>query len=99
MDSNNIAIRLINHIRTFCDENFSFEDVLEVIEKKEPKYEHDFIRHLLGSLVPLLVEKRKTKEIKENIMNIVDDFMKHDLDRMVLDIATEKQKRDWINKI
>jgi len=54
---------------------------------------------LLGSLVPLLVEKRKTKEIKENIKNIVDDFMKHDLDRMVLDIATEKQKRDWINKI
>jgi len=46
-------------------------------------------------LVPILVEEREDRKMNEDIYDIVEDFMKHDLDMMVLDVATERQRLGW----
>ena len=93
-NSNNIAIQLVDYISAFCDDDdFSFEDAMTVIEQNQQKYADDFINRLLGSIVPILVEKREDREFNEDIKNVVDDFIKHDLDMMVIDVATEKQRQ------
>ena len=94
-NSNNIAIQLVEYINVFCNEDFSFDDALEIIGQNEQKYEDDFINRLLGSLVPILVEKREDRESNEDIKSIVDDFMEYDLDMIVIDVATEKQRHEW----
>lgn len=92
-NSNNIAIQLVDYISAFCDDDdFSFKDAMKVIEQNQQKYADDFINRLLGSIVPILVEKREDREFNEDIKNVVDDFIKHDLDMMVIDVATEKQR-------
>jgi hypothetical protein len=42
-----------------------------------------------------LVEKIEEGEFNEDIKNIAEDFIIHDLDVMVIDVATEKQRRNW----
>lgn len=93
-NSNNIAIQLVDYISAFCDDDdFSFQDAMKVIEQNQQKYADDFINRLLGSIVPILVEKREDRDFNEDIKNVVDDFIKHDLDMMVIDVATEKQRQ------
>ena len=93
-NSNNIAIQLVDYISAFCDDDdFSFQDAMKVIVQNQQKYADDFINRLLGSIVPILVERREDKEFNEDIKNVVDDFIKHDLDMMVIDVATEKQRQ------
>jgi hypothetical protein len=92
-NSNNIAIQLVGYISAFCDDDFSFKDAMKIIEQNQQKYADDFINRLLGSIVPILVEKREDKEFNEDIKNVVDDFIKHDIDMMVIDVATEKQRQ------
>ena len=93
-NSNNIAIQLVDYISAFCDDDdFSFQDAMKVIEQNQQKYADDFINRLLGSIVPILVEKREDRDFNEDIKNFVDDFIKHDLDMMVIDVATEKQRQ------
>jgi hypothetical protein len=94
-DSNNIAIQLVNHIIFFCDDNFTFEDATKIIDRNQEKYENDFINRLLGSIVPILLKKREDRETKHDIENLVEDFIKHDLDMMVMDVATERQRLGW----
>lgn len=93
-NSNNIAIQLVDYISAFCDDDdFSFQDAMKVIEQNQQKYADDFINRLLGSIVPILVERREDRDFNEDIKNVVDDFIKHDLDMMVIDVATEKQRQ------
>jgi hypothetical protein len=66
---------------------------MKVIDQNQQKYADDFINRLLGSIVPILVEKREDREFNEDIKKVVDDFIKHDLDMMVIDVATEKQRQ------
>ena len=94
-DSSNIGIQLVNHISLFCDDKFTFEDATKIIERNQEKYENNIINRLLGSVVPILVKKREDIETKEHIVNVVEDFMKHDLDMMVMDVATERQRLGW----
>ena len=94
-DSSNIGIQLVNHISLFCDDKFTFEDATKIIERNQEKYENNIINRLLGSVVPILVKKREDIETKEHIENVVEDFMKHDLDMMVMDVATERQRLGW----
>lgn len=94
-DSSNIGIQLVNHISLFCDDKFTFEDATKIIERNQEKYENNIINRLLGSIVPILVKKREDRETKEHIENVVEDFMKHDLDMMVMDVATERQRLGW----
>jgi hypothetical protein len=96
INNNNIAIQLIDHINVFCDDDFSFKDAIKVIEENEQKYSEDFIHRLLGSIVPIIVENRGNRNFNQDIKNIVEDFMKHDLDMMIIDIASEKQRRGWV---
>ena len=42
-----------------------------------------------------MIKKREDIETKEHIENVVKDFMKHDLDMMVMDVATERQRLGW----
>ena len=93
-NSNNIAIQLVDYISAFCDDDdFSFKDAMKIIEQNQQKYADDFINRLLGSIVPILVERREDRDFNEDIKNVVDDFIKHDLDMMVIDVATEKQRQ------
>ena len=93
-NSNNIAIQLVDYISAFCDDDdFSFKDAMKIIVQNQQKYADDFINRLLGSIVPILVERREDKEFNEDIKNVVDDFIKHDLDMMVIDVDTEKQRQ------
>lgn len=93
---NNFAVQLVKYITMFCDDaDFTFKEATKIIEENQEKYEEDFIKRLLGSIVPILVEKREEKEFNDDIKNIVEDFLKHDLDMMVVDVATEKQRRGW----
>lgn len=94
-DSSNIGIQLVNHISLFCDDKFTFEDATKIIERNQEKYENNIINRLLGSIVPILVKKIEDIETKEHIENVVEDFMKHDLDMMVMDVATERQRLGW----
>lgn len=94
-DSNNIGIQLVNHISLFCNDKFTFEDATKIIERNQEKYENNIINRLLGSVVPILVKKREDIETKQHIENVVKDFMKHDLDMMVMDVATERQRLGW----
>jgi len=94
-DSSNIGIQLVNHISLFCDDKFTFEDATKIIERNQEKYEDNIINRLLGSIVPILVKKREDIETKEHIENVVEDFMKHDLDMMIMDVATERQRLGW----
>jgi len=94
-DSRNIGIQLVNHINLFCDDEFSFADAAKIIERNQKKNGEDFIKRLMGSLVPILVEEREDRKMNEDIYDIVEDFMKHDLDMMVLDVATERQRQEW----
>ena len=94
-DSSNIGIQLVNHIILFCDDKFTFEDATKIIERNQEKYENNIINRLLSSIVPILVKKREEIETKEDIENVIEDFMKHDLDMMVMDVATERQRLGW----
>jgi hypothetical protein len=93
--SSNIAVQLINYILVLCDGGFSYQDATKIIEQNQQKYKDDFIERLLGSIVPILVEKIEEGEFNEDIKNIAEDFIIHDLDVMVIDVATEKQRRNW----
>ena len=95
-DSSNIGIQLVNHISLFCDDKFTFEDATKIIERNQEKYENNIINRLLSSIVPILVKKREEIETKEDIENVIEDFMKHDLDMMVMDVATERQRLGWV---
>ena len=94
-DSSNIGIQLVNHISLFCDDKFTFEDATKIIERNQEKYENNIINQLLGSIVPILVKKREDREPKRDIENLVEGFIKHDLDMMVIDVATERQRLGW----
>ena len=94
-DSRNIGIQLVNHVNLFCDDEFSFADAAKIIDRNQKKYAEDFKKRLLGSLVPILVEEREDRKMNEDIHDIVEDFMKHDLDMIVLDVATERQRQEW----
>ena len=94
-DSSNIGIQLVNHISLFCDDKFTFEDATKIIERNQEKYENNIINRLLSSIVPILVKKREEIETKEDIENVIENFMKHDLDMMVMDVATERQRLGW----
>ena len=89
-------IQLIDYINTFCGDDFPFKDAIKVIEENEQKYSEDFVHRLLGSIVPILVENRGDRDFNQDIKNIVEDLMKHDLDMMIMDIASEKQRREWV---
>lgn len=92
---NNFALQLVEYITLFCDEDFTFQEATKIIENNQEKYEKDFIKRLFGSIVPILVEKREEKEFNDDIKNIAEDFLRHDLDMMVADVVTEKQRRGW----
>jgi hypothetical protein len=95
-NGNNIAIQLVKFLHVFYDDKyFSLEDATKIIEQNQQKYENDFTNRLLGSIVPILVENREDKEFTNDIKNIAEDFLKHDLDMMVIDVATEKQRLGW----
>jgi hypothetical protein len=94
-NDNNIAVQLVKFLHVFCDNDFSFKDATEIIGKNEQKYENDFINRLLGSIVPILVEYKIDTEFNNDIKNIAEKFLKHDLDMIVMDIATEKQRLGW----
>ena len=49
----------------------------------------------MGSIVPILVDKREDKEFKKDIKNIAEGFLRHDLDMMIMDVAKEKQRVGW----
>jgi hypothetical protein len=93
---NNFALQLVKYITLFCDdEDFSFQEATKIIEDNREKYKEIFIKRLLGSIVPILVEKREEKEFNDDIKNIAEDFLRHDFDMMVVDVVNEKQKRGW----
>jgi hypothetical protein len=94
-NDNNIAVQLVKFLHVFCDDDFSFQEATKLIEQNEQKHHDDFINRLLGSIVPILVEKRKDKEFNDDIKNIAEDFLRHDLDMMVIDVATEKKRTGW----
>jgi hypothetical protein len=95
-NGNNIAIQLVKFLHVFYDDNyFSFEDATKIIEQNQQKYDSDFIKRLLGSIVPILVDKREDKEFNKDIKNIAEGFLRHDLDMMIMDVATEKQRLHW----
>jgi hypothetical protein len=94
-NGNNIAIQLVKFLQVFYDDDFSFEDATKIIEQNQQKYENDFTNRLLGSIVPILAENREDKEFTNDIKNIAEDFLGHDLDIMVIDVATEKQRIGW----
>ena len=96
INNNNIAIQLIEHINAFSDVDFPYKDAIKVIEENEQKYSEDFVHRLLGSIVPILFEKREDRDFNKDIKNIVENFMKHDLDMMIIDIASEKQRRELV---
>lgn len=94
-NDNNIAVQLVKFLHLFYDDDFSFQEATKIIEQNEQKYHDDFINRLLGSIVPILVEKREDKEFNNDIKNIAEDFLRHDLNMMVIDVATEKQRLGW----
>ena len=49
----------------------------------------------MDSIVPILVDKREDKEFSNDIKNIAEGFLRHDLDMIVMDVATEKQRLGW----
>ena len=49
----------------------------------------------MDSIVPILVDKREDKEFNKDIKNIAEGFLRHDLDMMIVDVATEKQRLGW----
>jgi hypothetical protein len=94
-NDNNVAVQLVKFLHVFYDDDFSFEDATKIIGQNEQKYDNDFINRLLGSIVPILVDKREDKEFNKDIKNIAEGFLRHDLDTMIMDVATEKQRLGW----
>ena len=94
-NDNNVAVQLVKFLHIFYDDDFSFEDATKIIGQNEQKFDDDFINRLLGSIVPILVDKREDKEFSNDIKNIAEGFLRHDLDMIVMDVATEKQRLGW----
>jgi hypothetical protein len=94
-NDNNIAVQLVKFLHVFYDDDFTLEDATKIIEQNQQKYKDDFINRLLGSVVPVLIESRNNKDFNNDLKNIAEDFLKHDLDIMVIDVATEKQRFGW----
>ncbi len=88
----NITTELIYFLQAFDYYEFPFQDLKNIIEKNLQK--HDKIRNrLLGCVVPFLVETRDEREFNKDIQNIAEILLKHDIDMIIMDIATENQRR------
>jgi hypothetical protein len=54
----------------------------------------EFRNRLLSSLVPFLVELRDKNEFNNDIKNIAENLLKRDINMIIMDIATEIQRRE-----
>ena len=46
----------------------------------------------MGSIVPILVDKREDKEFNKDIKNIAEGFLRHDLDMMIMDVIQKNKE-------
>jgi hypothetical protein len=93
-DYNDITVQFTQFLRAFDVYEFPFHEITKIIEMNQQKTYVEFRNRLLSSLVPFLVELRDKNEFNNDIKNIAENLLKRDINMIIMDIATEIQRRE-----